>query len=59
MDGKQCGGRLLRNCSRAERPWRGDVGVEGSDITNAMIVLGRGGMGRDQMISKKWWVSFM
>jgi len=37
----------------------GDVGVEGSDITNAMIVLGRGGMGRDQMISKKWWVSFM
>ena len=37
----------------------GDVGIEGSDIYSRQMVLGGRGMGRDQMILRKWLVSFV
>ena len=58
------GGRhLLRKCSWAERPWGGDIGVEGSDTNSYHVgVEGGGGarcMWRDQMISREWLVSLI
>ena len=38
MDGKEWGGRLLRKCSRAERPWGG---IEGSDINSCHDGVGK------------------
>ena len=34
MDGKEWEGQWLKKCSRAERPWRWDVCVEGIDINS-------------------------
>ena len=37
----------------------GDVGKREVTSTVAMMVLGGRGLGRDQLISRKWLVSFM
>ena len=59
MDGWVWGGHWSRKCSRAEGPWVWGILVyREKTSTVAMMVSGGRGVGRDWIISRKWFVSW-